>query len=229
MAANPMIFVVIFLLIAAVGGGLAWYFLFGPGKADTPAEPVTPPAADDAAVATPSPSSYYKSEPTKYGDIFGFDTLSPNNFKGKTTVDDCAKACTDTLDCKSFVYNTTDPAKPFCLGKTTNDLNRSHLQKDALLYYKPLGTPSSYYKSDPAKYGDIYDYDTDGGAAYAKSKFFGKTTLDDCAQACNDTPNCKSFVYNTTDPAKPGCWGKTTNDLAKSYLIPGDVLYWNVR
>jgi len=54
MAANPMIFVVLFLIVAAVGGGLAWYFLFGPGKAATPAEepPATPPVDDTGADAT---------------------------------------------------------------------------------------------------------------------------------------------------------------------------------
>jgi hypothetical protein len=173
-----------------------------------------------AVAKTPSPSSYYKSDPTKYGDIYGFDVPSPTKFTGKTTVDDCAQACTDTPECKSFMFNTTDPAKPFCLGKTTNDLSKSYMQKNALLYYKTPGTPSSYYISDPAKYGDIYGFDV------SPDKFTGKANLDDCAQACNDTQDCKSFVIDTSDPAKPTCWGKTINDLGKSYPLQNRALYY---
>jgi hypothetical protein len=245
--ANPIIFIVLFLVLA-VGGGAVWYFMAGPGKGEEKDDAVTTPTttgtaataaaaakakADAAAKAktdaaakakTPTPSSFYKSDPSKYGDIYGFDVSSPAKFKDKTTVDDCAQACTDTPDCKAFMYNTSTPSKPFCLGKTTNDLNRSYLQKDALLYYKPPGPPSSYYKSEPAKYGDIYGFDVSSPA-----KFTGKANLDDCAQACTDTPDCKAFVIDTADPAKPSCWGKTINDLAKSYPLKDRALYYNVR
>jgi hypothetical protein len=85
----------------------------------------------------------------------------------------------------------------------------------------PAKLPSSDYKSDPAKYGDIYGFDVSSPA-----KFTGKANLDDCAQACNDTPDCKSFVLDTADPAKPTCWGKTINDLGKSYPIDKRALYY---
>jgi hypothetical protein len=71
MAANPIIFVILFLVLA-VGGGLAWYFLAGPGK-DTPAVEVTPPADDtpiltssNVITANPNGLDYISGSPTNY-------------------------------------------------------------------------------------------------------------------------------------------------------------------
>ena len=78
--------------------------------------------------------------------------------------------------------------------------------------------PSSNYKNDSGiKYGDIYGFDTN------QDKFADKKTIDECAQACNDTTDCKSFVFASDLKT---CWGKTINDLTKSYPQPNRVLYY---
>jgi hypothetical protein len=51
--ANPMIFIVLFLVLI-VGGGAVWYFMFGPGKGEDPEEDTTAAAkakADKVALA----------------------------------------------------------------------------------------------------------------------------------------------------------------------------------
>ena len=195
MAANPMIFVVIFLVLA-VGGGLAWYFLFGPGKAAPEEPPVTPPPAEETGADAVTKTKTYK----KYADRdhWGSDIECLDD---GSNAEVCKAKCDADSNCKGYNY--------VAKGTVWGDKSGCCYKSEAGPLREQKGT--DYYSVDTE--GKIYTkYENKDVPGSDIECFTDGSPPDACKAKCDTNPKCKAYVHVPSGTV----WGKRSGCCVKT-------------
>eukprot|EP00992_Anisonema_acinus_P015652 TRINITY_DN9836_c0_g1_i2.p1 TRINITY_DN9836_c0_g1~~TRINITY_DN9836_c0_g1_i2.p1 ORF type:complete len:207 (-),score=10.96 TRINITY_DN9836_c0_g1_i2:88-708(-) len=139
----------------------------------------------------------------QYNNQYCEHDIAPSSGIGGVSLEACAQACLGTSSCRTFSYRNNGAGGITCYGHSVCGKRRPHAEYTV---YELLSSAVNSFTLAQDGY-----YCTEN--TYPSPHFGG--SLQQCAQACLDNSNCKTFSFHD-DGSETTCYGDSTCGTAVS-------------